>query len=163
MLTGISLIIRHSCFQVVQCLIRTPPLLMLVRSFRLFSKSSTLANASMLFLRQANTWSIGSFRFTMHSKDRQWSSASHHSLLWASPSFCSLYYAQACSVQYMNGLTSCQLLTLISLSSEVRFPFAWSMTIDLLCVKGGTAGNVLANRLTEDSNISVLVLEAGGS
>ncbi len=37
------------------------------------------------------------------------------------------------------------------------------MTIDLLCVKGGTAGNVLANRLTEDSDISVLVLEAGGS
>ncbi|PBK74036.1 aryl-alcohol-oxidase from pleurotus Eryingii [Armillaria solidipes] len=38
-----------------------------------------------------------------------------------------------------------------------------TLDFDYIIVGGGTAGNVLANRLTEDSDISVLVLEAGNS
>ncbi|KAJ8696713.1 hypothetical protein PTI98_006559 [Pleurotus ostreatus] len=34
---------------------------------------------------------------------------------------------------------------------------------DFVVVGGGTAGNVIANRLTEDPNIRVLVIESGGS
>ena len=50
--------------------------------------------------------------------------------------------------------------TLASVTSDVSL--AANKTFDYIIVGGGTAGLALANRLSEDADISVLVIEAGG-
>ena len=58
----------------------------------------------------------------------------------------------------------------MSLWNKIRAPFAKNDTAgeviedshrDVVIVGGGSAGSVLANRLTEDKDTKVMVLEAG--
>jgi choline dehydrogenase-like flavoprotein len=50
------------------------------------------------------------------------------------------------------------------MESKLATPSAVSgKTFDYIIIGGGTAGLVLAHRLTEDASSSVLVLEAGGA